>query len=378
MGDRTGVSWTQTRHADGSITKGASWNPVSGCTKLTAECKHCYVERDWHRLTHLPAYEGREFTDVACHEERLDQPLHWQRARRIFVCSTADLFHDDVPDEFLDRVFGVISLCPQHIFQVLTKRAGRMLAYLSAPGRREAIAKAAAEFQAKNPLDWVRADGGVAPDRGGDPNEGSEWLPRWPLPNVHVGVTAGTQESANERIPLLLETPAAVRWVSAEPLLGRLDVSRWTVKEFAALDDEDTLDAPDGAVIDGMERVGDRWIRRIGIDWLVCGGESGSRKKARPMHPQWALDLRDQCFQDGVAFFFKQQGEWIPGREATNDQLNDPKVWGCWVNVYDGKTHDGSDLLAFRDGDENMLYVGKHAAGDLLDGMEIKQWPLAA
>ena len=373
MGDKTSISWAQTRHPDGSVTPGATWNPVSGCTKLSAECKHCYVERDWHRLTHLPAYAGRAFTDVACHEERLDQPLRWQRARRIFVCSTADLFHADVPDAFLDRVFGIMALCPQHTFLVLTKRAARMQRYLSTPGRREAIAGAADGFPATHPIDWVRADGGESIERGGDPNEETSWLPRWPLPNVHVGVTAGTQESANERIPLLLETPAAVHWVSAEPLLGPLDVTRWIVKELPVLDDE--LDAPDGAFVDGMERVGDRWIRRVGLDWLVPGGESGSRKNARPMHPQWARDLRDQCAENGVRFYFKQQGEWILGSDATNDQLNNPKVWGCWVNINDGKTHDGNCQSAFREGDVNMLYVGRKVSGNLLDGCEHKEMP---
>jgi len=373
MGDKTGISWTQTHNPDGTVTPGATWNPVSGCTKLTAECKFCYVERDWHRLTHLPAYEGRSFTDVACHEDRLDQPLRWQRARRIFVCSTADLFHADVPDAFLDRVFGVMALCPQHTFLVLTKRAARMQRYLSAPGRSEAIAKAAEDFPADHPLDWVRADGRETIERGGDPNEDTEWLPRWPMPNVHVGVTAGTQESANERISLLIETPAAVRWVSAEPLLGQVDVTRWIAKEFPVLDDD--LDAPDGSFVDGMERVGDRWIRRISLDWVVCGGESGSRKNARPMHPQWARDLRDQCKEYGVHFYFKQQGEWIIGRDATNDQQNNPKVWGCWVNIKDGKTHDGNCLATFRDGDTNMLYVGRKTAGEALDGREHKAMP---
>lgn len=344
MGDKTGISWTQTRHPDGTVTPGATWSPVSGCTKLTAECKHCYVERDWHRLTHLPAYQGRKFTDIACHEERLDQPLRWQRARRIFVCSTADLFHDDIPDAFLDRVFAVIALCPQHTFLVLTKRADRMQRYLSAPGRREAIAKAADGFPARHPVDWVRADGSESFERGGDPNEEAEWLPRWPLPNVHVGVTAGTQESANARLPFLMATPAAKHWVSMEPLLEPVDLK---------------LNESSGH----------------GIDWVVVGGESGSRNKARPMHPQWAMDIRDQCTKAGVPFYFKQQGEWIPGRNATNDQRDDTKVIGCWVNVHDGRTHDGNSHDAFRDGDTNMLYVGRKAAGEMLDGREYKEMP---
>ena len=370
MGDKTGISWTQTHNPDGTVSPGATWNPVSGCTKLTAECKHCYVERDWHRLTHLPAYEGREFTDVACHEERLDQPLRWQRARRIFVCSTADLFHADVPDEFLDRVFGIMALCPQHTFLVLTKRADRMQQYLSAPGRREAIAKAADGFPAKHPLDWVRADGCESFERGGNPNEDTEWLPRWPLPNVHVGVTAGTQESANERLPLLRKTPASKRWVSMEPLLEPVDLRFGE----GLSEDEDSSVGCFPCDVGGKRHqhyIGESCGR--GLDWVVVGGESGSRNKARPMHPQWAMDIRDQCAEAGVPFYFKQQGEWILGRAATNDQLNNTKVWGCWVNIHDGKTHDGTSHDAFRDGDTNMLYVGRKAAGEVLDGREHKE-----
>lgn len=363
MGDKTGISWTQTHNPDGTVTPGATWNPVSGCTKLTAECKHCYVERDWHRLTHLPAYAGRKFTDVACHDDRLDQPLRWQRARRIFVCSTADLFHVDVPDEFLDRVFGIMALCPQHTFLVLTKRADRMQQYLSAPGRREAIAKATDRFPAKHPLDWVRADRREAFERGGDPNENTDWLPRWPLPNVHVGVTAGTQESANERLPLLMQTPAAKRWVSMEPLLEPVDLTNIAPPDLG-----------DGVKYAGINVISrhNQSLRGV-LDWCVVGGESGARNKARPMHPQWAIDIRDQCAEAGVPFYFKQQGEWILGRAATNDQRYNPKVWGCWVNIHDGKTHDGNTHDAFRDGDTNMLYVGRKAAGEMLDGREHKE-----
>lgn len=373
MGDKTGISWTNTRHPDGTVTPGATWNPVSGCTKLSPECKFCYVDRDWHRWAHLPAYAGRKFTDVACHEDRLDQPLRWQRPRRIFPCSTADLFHADVPDAFLDKIFAVMALCPQHTFPILTKRAERMQHYLSAPGRREAIARAAGAFPARHSLDWVRADGRDGTTRGGDPDERTQWLPRWPLPNVHVGVTAGTQDSADTRIPFLLATPAAVRWISAEPLLEPLDVTRWIVQARAATGHG--ASQPPGTMVDGMELVGDRWIRRVGLNWLVCGGESGSRKMARPMHPQWARDLRDQCQDAGVPFYFKQQGEWIPGREATNDQRDNPRTHGCWVNVRDGKTHDGNDAAAFRDGDLHMLYVGRKAAGEMLDGQELKAMP---
>lgn len=364
MGDRTGISWTQTINPDGTATPGATWNPVSGCTKLTAECKHCYVERDWHRLTHLPAYAGRSFTNIACHEERLDQPLRWQRPRRIFVCSTADLFHADVPDEFLDRVFGVMSLCPQHTFLVLTKRADRMQRYLAAPGRRLTIAAAADTFPARHPLDWVRADGLESEARGGDPNENSEWLPRWPLPNVHVGVTAGTQDSANERIGHLMLTPATKRWVSMEPLLEAVDLSclPWPNGYPRHPDD----------ISDGFHALRHSTLK---LDGVVVGGESGP--KARPMHPEWARHLREHCRKAKTPFFFKQHGEW-----AAIDPLDwDGKAELLMLHT-NGQAYrpDGKRLpeMLLDARDHNwacMARLGRHKTGDHLDGKEHKEMP---
>jgi len=373
MGAKTKISWTHTRHPDGTVTPGSTWNIVSGCTKNKKECLNCYVQRDWHRFAHLPAYAGRKFTDVACHEDRLDQPLRWQKARRIFVCSTADLCHDAVPDAFLDRAFAVMALSPIHTFLILTKRPERLLAYLAAPGRREAIARACKEFKATQPLDWEPTAPGLAGDRGGDPAENTEWLPRWPLPNVHVGVTAGSQETADEFLPVLMKIPAVVRWVSAEPLISPLNLSRWTVQTRPVELAE--RDLPEGTMKDGMELTGTRWERREKLDGVVCGGESGTRHTARPMLPQWAIDLKDQCENDGVAFYFKQQGVWILGIEATNEQIDNPRNYGCWINQFDGKTHDGNDAKAFRDGDINMLFVGREAAGERLQGREYRDLP---
>ena len=338
VGDRTGISWTRSTGEDGTARPGATWNPISGCSKLSPECKHCYAERDWHRLTHLPAYHGRAFTDVALHEDRLDQPIRWNRPRLIFVCSMSDLFHEVVPDAFLDRIFAVMSVCPQHTFQILTKRAERMQRYLAAPGRREAIAKAAEGLEAKQPLDWVRADGCEAAERGGDPAEDRKWLPRWPLPNVWTGVTVGNQEAANERIPHLLNTPSVLRFLSCEPLIGPVDLRPWL----------------------------------MALDWVICGGESGP--KGRPMHPAWYADLRDQCKDARRPFFFKQHGEWIPGNTANNDQMNDPRVRGGWVPLAGGY-HDGNDANAFRPGDAHVLRVGRKQAGDRIDGRESKEMP---
>ncbi len=195
MSDKTGIAWTD-----------ATWNPVTGCSKVSQGCKNCYAEREWGRLSANPkamAYYGRAFTDIACHEDRLDQPLRWKKPRMIFVNSMSDLFHEDVPDDFIDRVFAVMALAENHTFQVLTKRPERMLRWFD-PGfdnREHAVGQAMRE---------------IAAARGGD----DAGLPEWPLPNVWLGVSVEDHATADERIPLLLQAPAAVRWVSAEPLIG--------------------------------------------------------------------------------------------------------------------------------------------------------------
>ncbi len=308
MADKTGISWTS-----------ATWNPVTGCAKVTQGCKHCYAERDWARLAHLPAYEGRAFTDVTCHPERLDQPLRWSKPRMIFVNSMSDLFHEDVPDEFIDQVFAVMALAQDHTFQVLTKRPERMLAYLT-----------------------ERAAGGRHVWRAGQqikmPGGREKPAPGWPLPNVWLGVSVENQAAADERIPLLLQTPAAVRWVSCEPLLGSVDLRE------VVMPDGDTL----GTYLhnDGEQ---------AGLDWVVVGGESGP--KARPMHPDWARRLRDQCEDARVPFFFKQTGLWQLLPSTTDSSSIAPK-----------------DLWYVPELDCTFLRT-KGGGDDRLDGREYKAWP---
>ena len=252
-----------------------TWNPVTGCTKISAGCKHCYAERDWPRLQHLPAYAGRAFTDVRCHADRLDQPLRWKNPRRIFVNSMSDLFHPDVPDDFIDKVFAVMAIEKTHVFQVLTKRPKRMRAYFESLryGRD-------ADDRGYKVIAWADAQFGITSrqvDLIGQTPKG--------LQNVWLGVSVEDQATADERIPLLLQTTAAVRWVSAEPLLGSVSLS----VPF----DGYKVNAAAGA--------------RPGIppiNWVVVGCESGP--KARPMNPDWARSLRAQCAAEGVAFFMKQ------------------------------------------------------------------------
>lgn len=329
MSDKTGIEWTD-----------ATWNPVTGCSKVSAGCKHCYAEREWPRMTKLvPAYAGRDFTDVRTHGNRLDQPIRWAKRRMIFVNSMSDLFHPAVPDDFIDSVFGVMWAClygrneqDGHIFQVLTKRADRMRDYLKTE-RREAWARAAVNY-----------GGGIDPDGVWDQVVSFDG----PHPRIWLGVSVENQEAANERVPMLLDTTAAVRWISAEPLLGPVRLSGL----FGLItDDEDVrIDALEGIFRTSRYQEEGTPIGAK-LDWVVVGGESGP--KARPMSPDWARSLRDQCAAAGVPFLFKQWGEW---------GLN-------WYNDDAGRKMPGSEW---------MDRMGKKAAGRLLDGVTHDGYPRGA
>ena len=453
MSDGTGISWAD-----------ATWNPIVGCDKVSRGCDHCYAIRTAHRMTANPnplvsqAYAGTEAEGewtgkVNLLANRLDQPLRWRKPRRIFVNAQSDLFHKDVPDDFILHVFAVMARTPHHTYQVLTKRHGRMRSLLRSDDFRPAVEDAMKGMVAAHQPKRV-------------------WYAAWPLPNLWLGASVEDQATVDLRIPALLQTPAAARWISVEPLLGPVDLSRWLAPKGvdgflskASLDDEvrehgiedeehvsraadlprahrqppmalnacsippdvasleqtgearhdllgggvdrdsdgapplgtapgvdgplavdhprnpadrakvggddDAGDlplaartarldsgslqaAPDGRVAD-PEALGDvhdrlpggvgrrdvsgsdRGVRHAahstGIDWLICGGESGPG--ARPMHPAWARSLRDQCASAGVPFFFKQWGE----------------------HGQDGRR------------------VGRRAAGDLLDGVQHHEWP---
>lgn len=326
MSDKSGIEWTS-----------ATWNPVTGCAKVSQGCKNCYAERDWARLQHLPAYSGRAFTDVATHPDRLDQPLRWQRPRRIFVNSMSDLFHADVPFEFIDRVFAVAALCPQHTFQILTKRPERMREYLRGL---TVLRIAAAAYFVGRPSVFDGTD----------------------FPNVHLGVSVEDQATADARIPILLNTPASVRWISAEPLLGRVDLC-----EPLGMWWNQTMECFEANGACGFNR-NPRNHADTAIDWVVAGGESGP--KARPTHPDWVRSLRDQCRAAGVPFFFKQWGEWAP--TGVHPQLSnaDSGVIGL---LPDGAQAAGPRYV----GATGMRRAGKKAAGRMLDGETWDQHPEA-
>jgi protein gp37 len=306
MSDHTKIEWTD-----------ATWNPITGCSVVSPGCTNCYAMKlAGTRLKHHPTRKGltRETKagpvwtgEVRFNEETLEQPLRWKRPRMIFVCAHADLFADGVHDEWIDQIFAVMALAPQHIFQVLTKRPERMRNYVAdviATAPRFSKWAARGYHIAKK----VLPDGGVPP--------------RWPLPNVWLGVSVEDGARAASRISNLLATPAALRWISAEPLLAGFDLTDLCdgLKFFDALRGtwwHDNPDAPN-PVSPGHPK----------LDWVVVGGESGP--KARPMHPHWAYALRDQCDAAGVPFLFKQWGNWaIASHEnghtdssmATNDAV---------------------------------------------------------
>lgn len=226
----------------------ATWNPVVGCTHVSPGCANCYAAAFAHRGLHpshrgLTRYTGRWTGTVRCLPERLDDPLHWRKPRRVFVCSMSDLFHDDVPGQFVGAVERVIDRCPQHTFIILTKRAERM---------RKIIGKDA--------------------------------LPR----NVWLGVSCEDQERADERIPLLLRTVAAVKFISVEPLLGPIDLS----------------------------------AHLPGLRWAIVGGESGPN--ARPCDVAWITSIAEQCKAANVPLFVKQLGA-RPRRDGAHLVLRDSK-----------------------------------------------------
>jgi protein gp37 len=345
MSDRSAIEWTD-----------ATWNPVVGCDKVSEGCEHCYAIRDGARLQHLPAYadtiaDGEWTGLVRCLPERLDQPLRWRKPRRVFVNSMSDLFHPDVPDGFIARVFAVMAEAPQHTFQVLTKRPGRMASLLGRADFPKLVDKAACEF----------------PDLG-YPLREDGWHGEWPLPNAWMGTSVESQKWADVRVPKLLETPAAVRFLSCEPLLGAIDLSR---------------SHPGFPYIGSM---GGDLFQRSHIDWVIVGGESGP--DARPMHPDWARALRDQCQAAGVAYLHKQNGEWAPvGPLYTQDEdenaTDEAIMEAVHVQVIEHRQvvqleRSGFAAEGYQPTDPRtwlMARVGKHAAGRELDGRTWDQYP---
>lgn len=366
MADKTGIEWTD-----------ATWNPIRGCSRVSDGCRYCYAERVAARFSGpgqpyegLLARGGQWNGQIKLVESVMDQPLRWRKQRRIFVNSMSDLFHENVPDDVIARVFAIMSRASTHTFQILTKRPERMRTWVRAVRKCKA--------------GWITHNGNNPAAFGGDgiivahPSySNGRYLSahvvseNWPLPNVWLGVSVENQATANERIPLLLETPAAVRWISAEPLLGSVDLT--TVDTGSGW--RDCLHGYFRYPIDLSGHYANEPIEG-NIDWVVVGGESGPG--ARPMHPDWARAVRNQCQAAGVPFLFKQWGEWAP--EDSIPECDALAPTGGLLHVRYGEFHGGGDWIescACSDGDSGAaLYrVGKKAAGRMLDGRTWDEYP---
>ncbi|HWU21058.1 MAG TPA: phage Gp37/Gp68 family protein [Nocardioides sp.] len=295
MSDQSHIQWTD-----------ATWNTVSGCTRVSPGCERCYIDR-------TPPFRmnGRRFdgpgigatTGVILHEDRLTLPLSWRKPRRVFVNSLSDLFHQSVPDEHIAKVFATIALTPQHSYQILTKRPGRM---------RSLLASGQWQYQVH-----VNANNLLAA-QGHEKRHAMPWAFQWPLPNAWLGVSTESQRWAETRIPLLLETPAAVRFISAEPLLGEIRLTRlkrrngWLIDALGG-----AAASPDGEVYAYTPSV---------LDWVIVGGESGPG--ARPMDWLWAMDLVVQCGGHHVPVFVKQLGSvWARENGAADRKGGDAQEW---------------------------------------------------
>lgn len=326
MADHSKIEWTD-----------ATWNPVTGCSVVSPGCTNCYAMKlAGTRLKHHESRAGltRDTKagpvwtgEVRFNEAWLTQPLQWKRPRMVFVCAHGDLFHEDVPDAWIDQVFAVMALAHRHTFQVLTKRSERMRDYLS----RHRWHLWAAAGRAIDPLRWQN----LPPIMGGD---------RTPVPNVWLGISAEDQLRADQRIPDLLATPAAIRFVSAEPLLGPIDFNRIPMPQ----NEDRECSALSGHEIAGMVGNAVGWIPPL--DWIIVGGENGPRQ----MLAEWAQAIRDQCAAANIPFFFKQWGSYLPAGQA----MADGRIW------------------APRGGPA--LHAVKAMTGRLLDGVEHNAMPRAA
>lgn len=339
MGDKTGISWTT-----------STWNPLRGCSRVSEGCRNCYAETVAARFSGPgQPYEGvadksrsgSKWTgEVKLIEHMLDQPLRWNRQRRIFVNSMSDLFHESVPDEWVDQIFAIMAAAHWHQFQVLTKRPERMKKYF--------------EDEHRVAQRWIDASFKMVGSMPSLKRVGWTWAQEdmpWPLPNVWMGVSVENQETADKRIPLLLDTPAAVRFISAEPLLGPVDLRH--------------IDQDHDCYFNALSS-------SIGpnLDWVIVGGESGLG--ARPMHPDWARKLRDQCAEASVPYFFKQWGEHI--HEVPVSVERDPDIY---IST-DGIATTDEKICAQSGPWAGMWRLGKSKTGDFLDNVQHHEFPQAA
>ena len=384
----TTIEWTE-----------KTWNPIVGCEVTSPGCKNCYAMSMAGRLQKMNPHGQNGYQNPyhgttkhvngktvwtgkigIASVKALTAPLRRRKPTKYFVNSMGDLFHPNVPDAEIDKVFAVMALCPEHIFQVLTKHPERMRMYVGDLPRRHAGWKGIRPMGAY--VIYRRAEA-CAADLGskyggpsfavalvaGKPKDFHRQPDIWPLPNVWLGVSVEDQTRANERIPLLLGTPAAVRFISAEPLLGPVSLTDAVIENDRKGEwhcnflDTEGLGPEDDPAFSGAT-----------LDWVIVGGESGPG--ARPIHPDWARSLRDQCVGLDVPFFFKQWGEWasIYDRDFGDpdwrfcDLVAQDTPKGRWINLEGGHGFHGERVC-------RVDRMGKKAAGRLLDGREWNQTP---
>ncbi len=282
-----------------------SWNPVTGCSPVSEGCLNCYAKRMAYRLKGRYGYPKDDPFKVTFHPDRLNEPLHWKKPSRIFVVSMGDIFHDDVDGFWLSAIWSIIERCYWHTFLILTKRPQRW-----------------------EPL-----------------------IPQLPLyKNLWFGISCEDQKTADERIPILLQIPAAKRFVSVEPMLGPVDFGNLWLGEERKVDCGGCSSTPvRGQPYCPGHEAG-------GIDWVICGGETGPH--ARPVHPDWVRSLKGQCQVSGVPFFFKSWGEWLPVGEKPVSEFKPI-----------GKDDAIERFHLWEDSNRNVsMKIGHKAAGRLLDG----------
>lgn len=355
------------------------WNPVTGCTKISEGCRNCYAERMSKRLAGRCGYpKGTPFT-VTLHTEKLDEPLKWRKPQRIFVCSMGDLFHEEVPHDYIDRVILRVATNKQHKFLFLTKRPQRALSHFT-----------------HHPY-------------------GKNWNFD-SLKNLYFGVTVEDQQAADERIPLLLKIPAAKRFISIEPMVGPVDFDDISGGDYYCPKCRNYFDIPAqwvspccGTATNGGDdyicpeckeefqedievpecphchNIGDGFylepaltdcchketegVLLSKLDWVILGGETGP--KARPIHPDWVRSVRNQCQAAGVPFFFKQWGEWA-GVGSDGVRLGDICIsQDGFIDVAD----KGFFCFANESEGVHLRRVGKKRAGYVIDEQEYREWP---
>ena len=364
MSDHSKIEWTD-----------STWNVVRGCSRVSEGCRNCYAERQAIRQVGTAAKPGPYFGlvestpagprwtgDVRLVQDLLEQPLRWRRPRRIFVNAMSDLFHESISFDEIDKVFAVMGLASRHTFQILTKRPERQLEYMKTLGRHSSVdgpAEAARTMGLDGEWAYSLSDAG------------------WTLPNVWVGVSIEDQKTADERIPLLLQTPAAVRWVSYEPALGPVDLREIELPaEFNI-----TRSVPgliDALTPDSEARY---WEAPTGLDWIVAGGESGPG--ARPSHPDWFRSVRDQCREAEVPFLFKQWGDWepvTPQYPPDDRDIEDAMAGRSYRTICIERSGNipVTETRVFHQPDLSgwiMERVGKKAAGRQLDGKVHDEYP---